>query len=128
MTKRRPFLWWKLTPTQIALIERLAAAGGTLPYDKLKYVDLVAFDELRRLKLADMGMKGRVKLVAVLTDKGRALRENAYRTEQVVVRVTEPQIALLRHLDDGSAEITFAYAHGDEAILEGVRATSSTPR
>lgn len=100
---RKPFPWRKLTPTQIDLMERLATAGGTLPYDKLQYVDLVALDELRRLKLADMGVstKSRGKLVAVLTDKGRELRDNAYRTEQVVVRVTEPQIALLRHLDDG---------------------------
>ncbi|WP_158877431.1 hypothetical protein [Antarcticirhabdus aurantiaca] len=30
-------------------------------------------------------------------------------------------------LDDGSVEITFAYAHGDEATLKAVRATSSTP-
>lgn len=100
---RKPFPWRKLTPAHIDLLERLAAAGSTLPYDKLRHVDLVALDELRRLKLADMGVgtKSRGKLVAVLTDKGRALRENAYRTEQVVVRVTEPQIALLRHLDDG---------------------------
>ena len=103
MMKRKPFPWRRLTPAQIDLMERIAAAGGALPYDKLQYVDLVALDELRRLKLADMdvGAKSRGKLVAVLTDKGRELRENAYRTEQVVVRITEPQIALLRHLDDG---------------------------
>lgn len=38
---------------------------------------------------------------AVLTERGRELRENAYPTEQIVVRVTEPQIELLRRLDDG---------------------------
>lgn len=99
----KPFPWRKLTPVQIDLLERLATAGGVLPYDKLQYSDLVAFDELRRLKLADMGVgtKSRGKLVAVLTEAGRALRDNGYRTTRIILRITEPQIALLRHLDDG---------------------------
>lgn len=99
--KRKPFPWRKLTPSQIDLMERMAEAGGALPYDKLEYQHLVVFEELRKLKLADMRPKGRSKLEAVLTDKGRELRDDAYRTEQIVVRITEPQIELLRHLDDG---------------------------
>jgi len=98
--KRKPFPWPKLTPSQIDLMERIAVAGGGLPYDKLEYRDLVAFEELRKLKLADMRPKGRSKLEIVLTAKGSQLRQDAYRTEQIIVRVTEPQIELLRHLDD----------------------------
>lgn len=102
--RRKPFPWCKLTPSQIDLIERLAAAGGTLPYGKLEYCDLLAFDEMRRLKLVDMEMKGRTKLQATLTDAGRALRDAGYRTEQVIVRVTDPQIELMRFLADGPPE------------------------
>ena len=98
--KRKPFPWRKLTPSQIALMERIAEADGALRYDKLEYRDLVVFEELRRLKLVDMRPKGRSKLEVVLTAKGSELRRDAYRTEQIVVRVTEPQIELLRHLDD----------------------------
>lgn len=76
-------------------------AGGVLPYDKLSYADLVVLEELRRLKLADMGMEARAKLVAVLTNAGRALRGNGYQTTRVILRITEPQIALLRFPDDG---------------------------
>lgn len=99
--KRKPFPWRKFTPSQIALMECAAAAGGAVPYEKLEYRELVVFDELRKLKLMDMRPKGRSKLEAVLTAKGYQLRQDAYRTEQIVVRVTEPQIELLRHLDDG---------------------------
>lgn len=101
--QRRPFPWRKLTPTQIDLLERLAAASQALPYDKLEYRDLVVFEELRKLGFTDMRPKGRSKLEAVLTDAGRELRDNGYRTTRVVLRITEPQIALLRFLDDGLA-------------------------
>ncbi|KAB0680086.1 hypothetical protein [Aureimonas leprariae] len=59
---RKPFARRKLTPSQTDLIERLAAAGGTLPYGKLEYCHLIAFDEMRRLKLVEMETKGRTKL------------------------------------------------------------------
>ncbi|KAB0680085.1 hypothetical protein [Aureimonas leprariae] len=40
----------------------------------------------------------------MLTAAGRALRDAAYQTEQVIVRVTDPQIDLLRFFDDGPPE------------------------
>ncbi|MDB5524564.1 MAG: hypothetical protein JWM58_2327 [Rhizobium sp.] len=97
---QKPCPWKKLTPAQMDLMERLAAAGGSLPYNKLEYRDLVAFEELRKLGFTDMRPKGRTKLEAALTEKGETLRAEGYRTEQIVVRVTGPQIDLLRHLTD----------------------------
>ncbi|MEE2949858.1 MAG: hypothetical protein VYD57_01210 [Pseudomonadota bacterium] len=100
--KRKPFPWHKLTPAQIALLEKIfAAADGVLDYSKLNYAELTAFEELRKLKLADTRPRGRSKLDAVVTDQARKLRGNAYKSDRVVVRVTEPQIELLRYLDDG---------------------------
>lgn len=99
--KRKPFPWHKLTPVQIALLEKLFAADGVLDYGQLDYAQLTAFEELRKLKLADMRPRGRSKLDAVVTDRARESRDNAYQSDQVVMRVTEPQIELLRYLDDG---------------------------
>ena len=101
MNNRRPFPWRKLTPAQIALLERLLSANGALEYGKLDYSELAAFEELRKLKLADMRIRGRSKLEAVATDQGRKARDNSYETDRIVVRVTDPQIELLRYLDDG---------------------------
>lgn len=102
----KPFPWRKLTPAQIEFLERLATAQGALPYGLLSYRDVVAFDELRRLGFVDMQPNGRSKLQTMLTDKGRALRDNGYRTTRVVLRITKPQIALLRYLDDGEPHET----------------------
>ncbi|CAK7257264.1 MULTISPECIES: hypothetical protein [unclassified Shinella] len=100
---RKPFPWHKLTPAQIEVMEKITSAGA-LPYAKLEYRDLVAFEELRKLGLADMKPKGRSKLEAVLTDEGKALQADNYRTEQIVVRVTAAQIDLLRSLNDAPVE------------------------
>jgi hypothetical protein len=101
---RKPFLWRKLTPAQIDLVERISSAGGGLLYGSLQYREMVAFDELRKLGLAEMRPKGRSKLEAILTEKGNALRSERYETDQTIVRVTGPQIDLLRHLDDSHIE------------------------
>lgn len=101
---RKPFPWHKLTPAQIELMEKISAAGGALLYAKLEYRDLVAFEELRKLGLADMKPKGRSNLEAVLTNKGKALQTDNYRTGQIVVRVTAAQVDLLRSLNDAPDE------------------------
>lgn len=97
---RKPFAWTKLTPAQIDLMERIAAADNALAYDKLDYRDLLAFEELQKLKIVDMHPMGRSRLAAVLTNKGQELSKATYRTDQIVVRVTGPQIELLRFLND----------------------------
>lgn len=101
---QKPFPWRKLTPAQIELMERLAAAGGALPYDSLGYREMTAFNELQKLKFADMRVKGRRKLEAYVTAAGRELKADAYQTEQIVVRVTPAQIELLRNLNDALPE------------------------
>jgi hypothetical protein len=102
MTKqRKPFLWRKLTPAQISLMERMGAADDPLPYGKLGYGELLALSELQKLGLADMRPKGRKKLEVFLTSAGKELRADAYLTDRVIVRVTGPQIDFLRHLLDG---------------------------
>ena len=72
-----------------------------LDYGQLDYAQLTAFEELRKLKLADMRPRGRSNLDAVVTDRARELRGNGYQSHRVIVRVTGPQIELLRYLDDG---------------------------
>lgn len=96
---RKPFPWRKLTPPQIALLERLAAAGGAVPYGKLDVADLAAFEELRKLKFVDMRAGARRKLDAVLMDKGAEMCAGGYRTDRIILGVTEPQIAALRFMD-----------------------------
>lgn len=102
---RKPFPWNRLTPAQLDLMERLASAG-VLAYSSLNYRDLMAFEELRKLRLADMRPNGRSGLEAILTDKGTSLRDAGYGTEQILVRVTGPQVDLLRYLNDAP--------HGDD--------------
>lgn len=101
---RASFPWRKFTPAQIGLMERLSASGGALPYEGLAYREIVAADELRKLRLVDLRPNGRSKLAVSLTAKGQTLAADGYRTEQIVVRVTAPQIDLLRHLNDAPPE------------------------
>lgn len=75
MTKRRPFLWCRLTARQSDLLERLAAAGSTLPYDKLQYMDLVALDELRRYTGMSGAAAGRNRCVPRRKRGSQALRQ-----------------------------------------------------
>lgn len=89
---------------QISLMERLCASGGTLPYEDLAYREIVASEELRKLRLVDLRPTGRSKLAITLTEKGQAVAADGYRTHQIVVRVTAPQIELLRHLNDAPPE------------------------
>lgn len=100
----KPFPWRKVSPAQIDLIDRLAVAGGALPYANLDYRQLVAFAELRKLELVKMLPKARSRLDVALTDSDQVLHPNGYRTTRVVLRITEPQVALLRFLDDGLSQ------------------------
>ncbi|KQQ90263.1 hypothetical protein [Aureimonas sp. Leaf324] len=97
--KRLP--WRKFTPAQIALIERLSAAGGNVLVDELQYGEQLALNELRQLKLAEMRLGAYSKLEAVLTAAGAALRDKGFTTDRVVLHVTPSQAELLRFLDDG---------------------------
>jgi hypothetical protein len=97
---QKSFAWSRFTPAQIDLMERIALSGNALPYDKLDYRDLLAFEELRKLKFAEMRTVGRSKLATALTSKGLEARADAYRTDQIILRVTNPQIDLLRFLND----------------------------
>lgn len=100
--KPKTFPWRKLTPAQIDLIERLADAGGSLPYDDLEYRELLAFADLQKLKFADMRIKGRRKLEACLSAAGQTMRANGYQTDQVILSITPAQIELLRHLHNSA--------------------------
>lgn len=90
----KPFPWRRPTPAQIALIERLAAARGSLRDDRLAYVDTVVLDELQKLGLAEVESGKR----ALLTEAGYSLRAASYVTDKIMVQVTRPQLDLLRLL------------------------------
>jgi len=92
---------YKLTPAQIALAERLAGSENGIEMDALEYREVVAYQELARLKLADMAVVRRRKIRIVLTELGRKVRANGYLSENAVLRLTEPQINALRFLAVG---------------------------
>ncbi|KQT60357.1 MULTISPECIES: hypothetical protein [unclassified Aureimonas] len=85
-------------------MERLSGSGGALPYEDLAYREIVASEELRKLRLVDLKPSGRSKLAIIVTEKGQTLIADGYRTDQIVVRVTAPQIDLLRHLNNAPSE------------------------
>src|SRR5690606_36535144 len=86
---------------QIALAERLAGSENGIEMDALEYREVVAYQELARLKLADMAVVRRRKIRIVLTELGRKVRANEYLSENAVLRLTEPQINALRFLAGG---------------------------
>ena len=94
----------KLTPAQIALIERLLANDADLAFADLSYQDLMAYEELRSLGLVDLKVAGRKRLRVILTVDGRMARATGYNLGRTVVRVTGPQQRLLRFLDDAPEE------------------------
>lgn len=96
----KPILIYKLTPAQIALVNRLAAAENGINLDKLDYREIVVWQELDKLGMADMRTH-RQKAVIVLTDLGRQVRASGYFSKKPVVRLTAPQIAALRFLAGG---------------------------
>jgi hypothetical protein len=94
----RPILLYKLTPAQIELVERLAASEHGLLMDDLEYREIVTYQELARLGFADMMVGSRRRAAIVLTDQGRQVRDNGYFSKKPVIRVTDPQVQLLRFL------------------------------
>jgi len=99
----KPFPWRKLTPAQVALMERLAAANEGIAISRLEYRELLALDELQKLGFAE-SRANRRKLQAFLTPRGRELKADAYRTDLIILRITGPQIDLLTFLKDGPIE------------------------
>lgn len=96
----KPILIYGLTPAQVALVDRLAAATNGINLDKLEYREVVVWMELDKLGMANMTVHRR-KAVIVLTDLGTRVRANNYLSKKPVVRLTEPQIAALRFLAAG---------------------------
>lgn len=96
----KPILIYKLTPSQIALVDRLAEAETGVLLDDMEYNEVVVWQELDKLGMADMKVHRR-KAVIVLTDLGAQVRANGYFSKKPVIRLTEPQIAALRFLAAG---------------------------
>lgn len=96
----KPILIHKLTPTQIALVDRLADAENGILLDKLDYGEVIVWQELDKLGIVRMNPKRR-KLAIMLTDLGEQVRANNYLSKKPVVRLTEPQIAALRFIAGG---------------------------
>ncbi|QPC95716.1 hypothetical protein [Mesorhizobium sp. INR15] len=88
----------KLTPAQIAFVDRLTASKNGVNMDALEYREIVAYQELQMLGMADMRIGKRRKVTIVLTDFGAQVRASGYVLRKPVVRLTEPQIAALRFL------------------------------
>lgn len=96
----KPIVIYKLTPVQISLVERLASNARHAPMADLSYREVVAHQELQKLAFIDLQVGQRKKLLVVLTEGGETVRQAGYFSRRPVVRVTGPQINLLRFLDD----------------------------
>jgi hypothetical protein len=94
----KPILLFNLTPAQIELVERLAASERGVPMGDLEYREIVTYQELARLGFADMVVGSRRRAAIALTDQGRQVRDKGYFSKKPVIRVTEPQVQLLRFL------------------------------
>lgn len=96
----KPILIYKLTPSQIALVDRLAASEAGVLLDDMEYREVTVWLELDKLGMVRTNPRRR-KLAVILTDLGRQVRANGYFSRKPVVRLTEPQIAALRFLAGG---------------------------
>lgn len=103
----KPILLYKLTPAQIGLVDRLAASERGVPMDALEYRDIVTYQELARLGFADMVIGSRRRAAVSLTDHGRNVRESGYFSRKPVIRLTQPQVELLRFLSNGRDGVHF---------------------
>lgn len=97
---RKPVLIFKLTPAQISLVDRLAKNDGRLVMDSLCLREIVAYQELQKLGFVDLQAGQRQKLWVLLTAEGENVRSAGYFSKRAVLRMTEPQINLLRFLAD----------------------------
>lgn len=96
----KPIAIFDLTPRQIGLIDKLAEAANGISMDDLEHPEIVAYQELSRLRLADM-MVARRKIRIVITELGAQVRANGYRSTKPVLHLTAPQVAALRFLAGG---------------------------
>ncbi|WIJ23416.1 hypothetical protein [Devosia sp. RR2S18] len=94
----KPIAVYKLTPSQIALVDRLAGSEGGVAMDGLSYPEIVCYQELAKLGMADMAVGSRRRVAIVLTNLGQQVRGRGYLSKVPVVRLTQPQIGLLRFL------------------------------
>lgn len=97
----KPIMIHKLTPAQIALVDRLAASENGVTMDELEYRDVVAYQELSKLGMADMQVGQRRKVTIVLTESGARVRASGYFSKKPVLRLTEPQVKALRFIASG---------------------------
>lgn len=103
----KPILLYKLTPAQIELVEQLAASERGMLMGDLEYREIVTYQELARLGFADMVVSSRRRAAIVLTDQGRQIRDKGYFSKKPVIRVTEPQVQLLRFLAGSTDGLAF---------------------
>jgi hypothetical protein len=101
----KPIPIYRLTPAQIALVERLATSEAGVAMDAMEYREIVAYQELDRLGMAQMRIARRRKITIVLTELGTQARNNSYFSKKPVVRLTQPQIAALRFLAGASRRL-----------------------
>lgn len=94
----KPILIYRLTPAQIALVDRLATSEAGVAMDAMEYREIVAYQELDRLGMAKTQITRRRKITVELTELGAQARNNSYFSKKPVVRLTQPQIAALRFL------------------------------
>ena len=111
----KPILIYRLTPAQIDLVDRLFTSEGGVRMDRLSYSEIVAYQELEKLRFADMQIEKRRRVSVILTDLGAQIRRNGYFSKKPVVRLTEPQMEALHFL--GNAQ---RYCNDIPAVMKDV--------
>lgn len=101
----KPIAIFKLTPAQIALVDRLAESENGVVMDVLDYQEIVAYQEVAKLSLADMQTARGRKVRIVLTAAGAQVRANGYISKKPILRLTGPQINVLRFLASGRRKL-----------------------
>ncbi|MBI1620797.1 hypothetical protein [Aquamicrobium zhengzhouense] len=96
----KPILIYKLTPSQISLVDRLDGAENGVLLDDMEYREVVVWQELDKLGIVRTNPRRR-KLAVMLTELGEQVRANGYFSKKPVLRLTQPQIAALRFLAGG---------------------------
>ncbi|SFI59492.1 hypothetical protein [Aerobium aerolatum] len=106
----KPILIYKLTPSQISLVDRLDGAENGVLLDDMEYREVVVWQELDKLGIVRTNPRRR-KLAVMLTELGEQVRANGYFSKKPVVRLTQPQIAALRFLAGGPRGYTDMPGH-----------------
>lgn len=100
----KPIHLYKLTPAQIGLVEKLASAPGrNVELEKLEYRRCLSGTQLN---FVDYGSLQTKQGSHRADGTGRASPGSWLFSKGVVLRLTEPQINLLRFLDDGPPGLT----------------------